>query len=182
MPDTRPIEERFDITYVRRSHWPDLANRWLMWLVVLGGGGMLAMLAVQGDHRLYSSGDLHLVHAGFGGDCAQCHQPAASAAMNYFLPVSDDACLRCHAAVEHAPNQSAFSAQREILVPGHVQPVRMAARCAECHIEHRGRNAELSVISDRLCVQCHENLSLKGYDQRVERAAPARDGSVEEQP
>lgn len=162
MPDSRPIEERFDVTYVRRTHGPDLANRWLAWLVVLGGGGLLAMLAARGDNRAYSSGSLSTVHASFGNDCAQCHQPAADGASNFFLPVADDACLRCHAAVEHAPNQTQFSAADAVVIPGHREPVRMAAGCAVCHVEHRGRDADLNLIPDRLCVQCHANLSRDG--------------------
>ncbi len=182
MPDTRPIEERFDITYVRRRHWPDRANRWLMWLVVLGGAGALALLSAQGDRRLYSSGPLHAVHASFGDDCAQCHQPASESGVNYFIPVSDSACLRCHAAAAHAPNQSKYSAEGEFQVPGHAQPLRMAARCAECHVEHRGRESDLRLIPDRLCVQCHENLSLKGYAQRVERESAGTNIGTEDSP
>lgn len=182
MPDTRPIEERYDITYFRRRHWPDRANRWLMWLVVLGGGGALAVLAGRGDHRLYSSGPLNVVHASFGDDCAQCHQPAAEAGVNYFVPVSDSACLRCHAAAAHASDQSAYSAEREVLVPGHARSVLMAARCAECHIEHRGRESDLRLVADRTCVQCHEDLSLKGYSQRVERDSSDSDVATEDSP
>lgn len=180
MPDTRPIEERFDVTYVHRTHGPDLANRWLMWFVLLAGGGLLAMLSVRGDNRIYSSGQLSVVHAGFGNDCAQCHQPAGNGASNYFLPVADSACLSCHAAVEHRPNQSQFSAEQGIFIPGHTQPVRMAARCAECHVEHRGHNADLNLISDRMCVQCHSNLTLKGFSPHLEPADPAT-GAMDEE-
>lgn len=169
MTDTRPLEERFDLTYVRRMRWPDLVNRCLMWVVVLGGGGALAVLSVRGDHRLYSSGELHVVHASLGRDCAQCHQPAPGASVNYFLPVSDDACLRCHAAAEHALGQSAFSADFEVLIPGHAAPVRMAARCAECHVEHRGAHADLNLVPDRVCLQCHADLGRTGYAERVGR-------------
>lgn len=182
MPDTRPIEDRFDVTYVRRTHWPDLANRWLMWLVVLGGSGALAMLAMRGDNRMYSSGSLAVVHASFGNDCAQCHQPAANGASDFFLPVADSACLRCHAAIEHSPNQTDFSALEGIIIPGHAEPVRMSSRCAACHIEHRGKEADLTIISDRMCVQCHSNLSLKGLKQHVEPAASPDGATGEVQP
>lgn len=173
MPDTRPLEERFDITYVRAVRWPELMNRCLMWVVVLAGGGALALLSVRGDHRLYSSGELNVVHASFGNDCAQCHQPAPGAGTNYFMPVSDQACLRCHAAAEHAAGQSAFSADLDVLIPGHAGPVRMAARCAECHVEHRGAQSNLNLVSDRVCLQCHSDLGVRGYSRGVDRAGAA---------
>lgn len=173
--DARPIEERFDVTYVRHRHGPDRANRWLVWLVLGGGGGLLALLGVRGDHRLYSSGGLADVHAGFGNDCAQCHQPAANGQANYFLPVSDDACLRCHAAVEHSSNQSKFSADLGLTIPGHSEPVSMSTNCASCHIEHRGASADLTMIPDRICIDCHADLAADGY------AEPASDLAVQEE-
>jgi hypothetical protein len=61
------------------------------------------------DRRAFSSGPLTQAHAMFGDDCAQCHA-ADPDTTGYWLPVQDEACLRCHVAGAHHGLESAHPA------------------------------------------------------------------------
>jgi predicted CXXCH cytochrome family protein len=60
---------------------------------------------------------------------------------NHPRSTPDQACSACHAGATHHANQ----------------PIDRATECADCHREHRGREA-LSEVADRYCVQCHADL------------------------
>ncbi|HXC49397.1 MAG TPA: hypothetical protein VN634_00815 [Candidatus Limnocylindrales bacterium] len=81
-------------------------------------------------------------HALFGDRCESCHDA--------FQNVTDAACLGCHSARVHAPN--------EVGTP----------QCAHCHVEHRSTDVFLSVSSNA-CVACHADLETSGKDAVVER-------------
>lgn len=164
MHDPRPLSERFDLTYVRR---PQLSDRWtrplsvafIAIIVVIFGGLML-----QGDLRAYSSGPLTTAHAMFADDCGKCHAPDPDRS-GYWLPARDELCLNCHVAPLHNLHQSMFV--------GHAHPVGteqivMSSECSVCHVEHRGKHADLSAVHDATCVRCHEDLQRWGWsDQRA---------------
>ena len=87
----------------------------------------------------WNPGPLASGHAGFGNECARCHELP-------FQRVRDRTCLTCHAAVS-----------------GHVLPASLqtdlfsGTRCANCHAEHRG--AEGLVRRDSgMCAECHQDL------------------------
>lgn len=168
MPDSRPISERIDLTYVRRNHWPrNTASLLALGLVGAVGAWVVAGSVVSGDHGAFSSGSMTRAHAMFADNCAACHQPAATPSAlgaTFWLPVQDDACLACHlgAAAAHHPDQSAFLGPARDL-PGSVDPVPMSANCAHCHVEHRGPDHDLNQVDDRVCTSCHASLKANGF-------------------
>jgi predicted CXXCH cytochrome family protein len=58
--------------------------------------------------------------------------------------VADTTCKTCHDGPQHHSNQA------------------FTPPCVTCHAEHRGRQAALKVVEDRLCTQCHAALQAQG--------------------
>jgi len=173
MRDTRPLSERFDLTYVNRAHY---ADRWtgpcslaLVLVVVV----FLGAATILGDRAAYSSGELTIAHDMFADRCEKCHAPDP-ARPGFFLPASDDKCLYCHAtyAQAHHPLQSLY-------IGGHVKlsndlEIQVASECSLCHVEHRGRDIDLTSIPDQFCVQCHADLAARGINPELVRAGSGR--------
>ena len=81
-------------------------------------------------------------HAVLDRECAACHVQKAG---TFSAKASDAACLSCHdGPLHHATTAVAFTAAS-------------APRCADCHVEHRGR-IRLRAASDDNCVSCHNDL------------------------
>ncbi len=172
MPETRPISERINLTYVRKRAWPHT----LIYPLTIGLAGLLLLAGVGTElgarvegvyaHAFYSSGTLTKAHAMFGSDCGACHRAAVGdrEATALFMPVLDDACIACHESVSatHHPRQSRFQGGMRKL-EGLAAPVQMAGSCAKCHIEHRGRDYDLRKLDDGVCVSCHADLKGTGF-------------------
>ncbi len=158
--DPRPLNERFDLGYARRRHWPHAWTRLVSIVLVLVVGGYLVSGTYRRDRRIYSSGDLTSVHTMFGSDCAQCHQANADQPV-YWLAVRDQACLNCHAATAHHPPDGAPVAQPEAIanMADRLGGKLMADQCASCHREHRGVEHDLTHLPDARCTTCHAQLS-----------------------
>jgi predicted CXXCH cytochrome family protein len=154
--DNRPLHERLDLNYVRRRTWPKRHYQAATVLLCLPVVAWLVVLSVRGDQRIYSAGELTHAHAAFAHDCAQCHQPDTGRS-GYWLPVSDAACLSCHAAEAHHP-MAAVHGGIDMRVADRLGAIAMATRCADCHVEHRGRSHDLLRVPDAVCIQCHGNL------------------------
>lgn len=101
---------------------------------------------LRGNNRLSSA------HATLDGDCVACHVSVET--------VSSEKCTACH---EQLPRESGIygydahyayhSGDRSRVVGGER---RDEMACATCHVEHRGRHADLLAgASDRQCAQCH---------------------------
>ena len=56
--DTRPLAERFDLTYVGRRTWPNNVTFWLSLAASAAVVACVAALATMGDRSIYTSGDL----------------------------------------------------------------------------------------------------------------------------
>src|SRR5947208_1110246 len=146
--DPRPLSERFDLTYVRRRYWPKRWTHWLTYGLVIAAGLPIAVvtaldLARPGrtplSYRLYTPGPLSHSHAGFGNDCRQCHQPDPQRS-GFWLPVSDQACVKCHDAPAHHPIAAVHPAMTVPMMValgrGRLADAEMSTRCADCHGEH----------------------------------------------
>lgn len=155
--DPRPLSERFDLRYVQRRSWPYAQVRWLSFAAIIAGAAYLAASWWLGDQRAFSSGDLSEPHALFADHCDQCHQPDPDRS-GYWLPASDAACLRCHSAPAHPDPHARLYSAGPVRVGDRLADAAMAGNCAACHVEHRGRDHDLSRVDDRFCVQCHRDL------------------------
>lgn len=132
-------------------------NRFL----ALGGAGLAVLAVLAGwsvlsrDAGLISNGPLASVHAAYDSDCAACHGGGGST-----RGVTDAACRDCHerrSAPEIytlAAHWSASPADQR-RDPLALQTIGEVA-CAACHLEHRGRRAEIARVADSLCLTCHD--------------------------
>ena len=146
---SRQLSERVEIEshkrpnrFRRRTWW---AAFWLsvacfVWLGYQGG---------RGEYHIFEGGDVAHVHRMFENDCAKCHTTWAPVERAFALDfshkvysVKNEACLACHPGSVHHKNQ----------IPAHE-----TISCAECHIEHKGKNS-LVKVEDHICLRCHENL------------------------
>jgi hypothetical protein len=107
------------------------------------------------DHRAFEPGPVSTAHAMFGHDCGRCHIHSRSQSLTTlvsgaaFSPVPDQACVVCHAGMEHhAPLRD-----------------RTAAKCVDCHREHRDR-VHLASVAERQCTVCHDDLNDTARERR----------------
>ncbi len=152
---------RIELDYYRGS---DGLSRWrgrLCLLVILAAAGWLGLEAIASrdratwgrsfePSRLASKGPLAQAHAMWDSTCQACHLPFTPINHSRWAPAigtgshaSDDRCRTCHAAPIH------HQSERPDQVPA----------CAECHRDHRGREASLLAMDDSACTRCHGDLS-----------------------
>ena len=122
--------------------------------MILAGAAAAAVLVLfvlldvnMGNAGFICSGPLSYNHARLQDDCSQCHDPFGS--------VSAGKCTSCHERFDaeiytleaHYAYRSDDSSR---LGTAHSTLV-----CADCHVEHLGRQAELTEVSDERCLACH---------------------------
>jgi hypothetical protein len=142
----------------------------------LAAGGLALFVGGPWSARFIAPGPLSRTHASAAlvaapdgpawsaAGCDQCHRPAAAGVAR--RPVTDGACLNCHAGeAHHAARSSAAATTAE---GGHP----MAAGCASCHVEHRGTDHDLRRVADRTCVACHAGVH--AWRRRPAEPATAR--------
>ncbi|HLY09764.1 MAG TPA: cytochrome c3 family protein [Planctomycetota bacterium] len=164
--DTKARAKRIDLTYFRK---PNRLRRWTRLLsVALPAAGLLWVvgMAARGDERIYNSGSISTRHAMLERKCSGCH--TTPWALRYTNPAQwqerlDLACLHCHDAPAHHQNSEGMVRVRE----GHPT----AARCSQCHLEHKGVT-RLGDVKDPACIQCHADLRTTGPEPHP-KACPA---------
>lgn len=126
-------------------------------LLAAGGAALALLLALAAadffarDATLLSNGPLSSDHANLERDCAACHTAGGG-------PVTDEACSACHerhgdrlGVYSFASHYLYRSADFQRLVPSEREPP-----CSACHVEHRGREAEVVRVPDARCLRCHD--------------------------
>lgn len=139
---TKKLAQRIDLNYFKR---PTALKRAKLWLSVGAPALAVAWIVWQGwarDSRVYSSGTLSQVHAVLEQECSACHVKTTG---TFPAKASDAACLSCHDGPMHNATIMAK------------YTVTSAPRCADCHVEHRGR-VSLRATSDQTCARCHGDL------------------------
>jgi hypothetical protein len=130
------------------------ARRPLSWLslgAILLGFLVLPMIA-PAFRPLWTSGPVIRGHAIIENDCASCHN-------GLFRRVSNDACTDCHVDVRrHTPASLAMPGLDEM-------------SCADCHLEHRGREVSLADQGAAYCVTCHDDLRTELPSSELEDAS-----------
>ena len=101
------------------------------------------------------AGPLSTTHANFAGDqgCATCH-PAHGSGVSGLLRAAitphdmSGQCLNCHRfeGNPRSPHNAGFATPRG----------SQETDCRQCHVEHRGARANLTVINDAQCHTCHQ--------------------------
>ena len=137
-------------TPARSEHYvrPRQAYRLIGLALLLGGGlaVLLLLLHLVGLRGAVAPGAVISAHAPVESRCEECHAPRSGA--------SNLRCQRCH----DASGGGRLSNGTHVLF-GSGDPRKAAAApdlvCASCHVEHRGREAKLSLVNEVQCVRCH---------------------------
>ena len=151
---TKTLAKRIELDYFHRRHpWRTWRAR-ASWIGVAAAALAIAWWCLPARRIVWSSGPLSGPHAVLQADCASCHgtdrhaargAPTPVAGAPLFAgsaaagPVTDGACLACHAG------------------PAHHADRREAPACASCHAEHGG--GSLVAVVDSHCAACHADLT-----------------------
>lgn len=120
-----------------------------LWLVLSGlaAGAVvllgLALLFWAGRPQAIASGPLSVHHALLADDCAACHTGGEA-----------EGCPVCHEPVG-AANPTRSLAAHAGAHGGEPASEREEPECAECHPEHRGREAAITAVAEGRCLACH---------------------------
>jgi hypothetical protein len=148
---------------------PASRNRFL----ALGGAGLAVLAVLAGwsvlsrDAGLISNGPLTSAHAAYESDCAACHGGGGST-----RGVADAACRSCHEGRSGVTATAGAAAGMAGADPPGIytlaahwsaspadqrrDPLPAEIPCAACHLEHRGRQAEIARVADSVCLTCHD--------------------------
>jgi hypothetical protein len=151
---TKSVARRHDLNYFKRLS-PIRALQW--WLACGALAVALLWLGISGyvhGNRAFSAGPMSSSHAVFGQRCELCHVPVIRGmgwmpVLGMRKRVPDSACLSCHVAPAHHPQESAE-----------------APTCGSCHVEHTG-SMHLAAVADRSCTQCHAQLTSRTGELHV---------------
>jgi len=151
--NTKSVAQRIDLDYLTRpSPFRDWRRR-LMWIAPAAAAlGILPfLLGVGSGERAFSNGPVSRSHVIFENNCAACHA-------GKFTSVADAACRKCHDGPSH-PAKAADGAK-----------LASEPRCAQCHLEHRGR-VVLAEVDNRNCTACHSDLTRHGTGVKLASTA-----------
>jgi hypothetical protein len=138
--DTKGVAQRLDLGYLNRASLLALFRKRLAWGLVAAAALVAAplVMGVGESRKKLENGPLSDAHAIFERRCEACHSES-------FARVADKACMQCHDGAPH-PAKSVDRAHANAQV-----------RCAECHLEHRGK-VRLAAVANADCTSCHANL------------------------
>jgi len=147
--DTKGVAQRLDLDYLKRPALLGLLRKRLTWtlLIVAAMACVPLVMGVGGSRHAISSGPLSAAHVLLEKRCEACHA-------NAFGGVSDQACRECHDGAAH-PAKLIDTAHADSRV-----------RCAECHMEHRGK-VRLSEVADARCTVCHAQITAHAAAAKV---------------
>src|SRR3954470_5674280 len=139
--DTKGVAQRLDLGYLRRTAALLVFRKRATWIAigVAAAACVPLVLGVGGSRRMVENGPLSDAHAMFEKKCEVCHTQS-------FGGVPDEACGQCHDGAAH-PAKSIDMARPTA-----------AVRCAECHLEHRGK-VKLAEVGNSNCTRCHSDLA-----------------------
>src|SRR5262245_17645514 len=157
-PRPERAKGRFSVAGLKVAKAYVFPRRWR--LVQVGSVAAAAVVLFLAVDRLFfhsrfiSGGPLSSAHASFENDCARCHRRGKT--------VADDKCSVCHEKTGDELGVFTFAAHAVYRSGDPSRAVgERASRghlftCADCHSEHRGRDAQITRMSDRQCVGCHD--------------------------
>jgi hypothetical protein len=163
--DGRPDSTRDKAVRIERDYYhrrsPFQRLRWMLVAAAVAVGGAWCAWGGFDPVRHHSPGPVAAVHARWESDCNACHVP--------FTPVKDGTWLST------PETRAAMDAKCEACHRGPVHhPLQIVAEtgsCASCHVDHRGRGADLAVVADTTCVACHGDIV--AHRRAVEGIPPA---------
>lgn len=161
MSDSQRVTSREQVVRIERDYYKRAgplrsARRWLVALGIVAAAAWCAW-GFADRARHHSPGRVAVVHARWEQNCEACHVPLATVRSVVSLdPVvlprltpgevrmaEDSRCEACHRAAAHHPSQIAAE----------------VGSCGSCHVDHQGRDALLTRVSDGTCTACHGNIA-----------------------
>jgi hypothetical protein len=145
---SREQVSRIDRGYYKRGSRLRTARAWLITAGVVLAAGWCAWGAID-PVRHHAPGPVIAAHARWERDCQACHVPLTPIKSDTFLSsdvtrsTMDAKCEACHRSAPHHP----------------LQVVAQTGECASCHVDHRGRAADISRVADRTCTACHADIN-----------------------
>ncbi|WP_372719402.1 cytochrome c3 family protein [Novipirellula sp.] len=154
--------QRIQIDYYRRRGG---LHRFRTLCIAVGGIAAVLyacfVLAGAAGKSHLSTGPVAIAHASFENDCKLCHQnftPISSDASSLDIkPIGvnatksiqhiETACQSCHQVGSH---------YRETM---RAEAKLVDQNCAGCHVDHQGRDHDLSLVTNERCASCHADLS-----------------------
>ena len=133
---------------------------WIGAGLLIGGIPAIGLLIEFGfgSGDLVADNKLSSAHAVLDGECAACHESVNT--------VSSEKCTSCHEQFPGATGMYSFDAHYTYYSADRSRAVGRERKdeiaCATCHMEHRGRRADLrATASDGRCASCH---MIGGFD------------------
>ncbi len=152
----KAFSDWYESDYFRRPRRPWLLTGTIIGAMAVAAMGIAYTLAWPGGSKAYQAGPLSDHHAFLADNCAACHTETFVTAARLLPAHADErstpdaACLVCHKAGVHHPNQMHF-------VGATGPDGQSAANCAGCHREHTG-GASIARLRDSTCTDCHADL------------------------
>ena len=169
MPRTAPLGTPTRAT--RYLSPADTRRRWLL-ASAIGGVMMVAPIALYfvGVPAFVSPGDVAADHAAIDLRCAQCHQTGLATGA-----VVDLRCERCH---DLGASDRLTTASHVLYGSSDALKADVAGEvaCTACHLDHYGRDWELTEVDDRQCADCHDFGNLGRHPEFAAVAAAAQTG------
>ena len=154
----KQIAERYkaNLGYYSRLHPWRRARAWVSILAVVGGIVGIAVFQMRGRETFFNAGTISANHAGFGDNCASCHDKTLMTGGSLtvakfkqllsdrfqrgvaFEPI-DQKCQTCH--IRHALHEPDVIENRS---------------CSACHQEHQGPGP-MKLVASSNCASCHSN-------------------------
>ncbi len=140
-------------------------------VIILGLTGLFIGLVALFPHSMLEPGELVEAHQRTGNDCFSCHQP--------FGGLPNDKCIACHPLAEIG-NDTLLSVR-----PTLFHEALGATDCVDCHSDHMGRNADItmggfehtlvpaSTLAD--CNRCHAKPADELHKELPDKCASCHD-------
>jgi hypothetical protein len=152
----KAFSDWYESDYFRRPRRPWVLTGTITGAMAIAVLGIAYTFSWPGGRAAYQAGPLSDPHAFLTDNCTACHTETFVTA-GRLIPghgdaraTPDTACLLCHQAGVHHPNQMQF-------VGATGPDGQSAANCAGCHHEHNG-GPSIARLGDARCTDCHENL------------------------
>jgi hypothetical protein len=156
--DTKGVAQRLDLGYLKRPALLPKVRNWITWGALIAAAivAIPQVLGIGASRQTLANGPVSEAHALFEKRCEACHTQA-------FGGVPDNACMQCHDGAPH-PAKLADSGHPTTKV-----------RCAECHLEHRGR-IRLAAVGSGNCTSCHANIAAHATGAKAQNVTAFRSG------
>ena len=122
------------------------------------------------DAHFLSNGPLSSSHAVLEDDCGACHDGSASLTGE---TVTSEKCSVCHE--KYGDQLGVYTWGAHYVYRSNdfqrVADTEHETTCAACHLEHRGREASITQVSDSRCQRCHEFASFNDGHPQFDFAA-----------